>query len=126
MIDIKELTVGSYLIADDGEIYPVFAINAINNTVILGGTQQRKGWQKLELFSPIKLTNKLLTVDNCFKYISGGVGWDMYRRNDITYSVYPTNDENIILCYNYGGKYIKIKYLHQLQNFHSFFMVRYE
>lgn len=117
MIKINELRIWNLVkikTSNDAAYYPIYAIDAMRQKVILGGARECEGWKDIDLLKPIPLTHELLER-TVFTFTHGGIGWHTYKMDNVILSVVPTN-KSLLLGYPINGNYRYIQYLHELQN----------
>ena len=110
MIKIDELRIWNLVkikTSNDAAYYPIYAIDAMHQKVILGGTRECEGWKDVTLLKPIPLTENILTQYGFVKDPFGN-----YRKNNI--EIYFSHGVSFGLISN--APIHNLKSLHHLQN----------
>lgn len=118
MININELRVWNLVkikTSNDAAFYPIYAIDCMELKVVLGGVRRSEGWKDISLLKPIPLSHELLEFIG-FVFKHGGIGWHTYKMDNVTLSVVPTKNNNLLLGYPINGDYRYIRHFHELQN----------
>lgn len=110
MIKINELRIWNLVkikTSNDAAYYPVYAIDAMHQKVILGGAREYEGWKDIDLLKPIPLTESILTQYGFVKDPFGN-----YRKDNI--EIYFSHGVSFGIVSN--TPIHNLKNLHHLQN----------
>lgn len=121
---VEELRIGNYVLINNKKShaglknipFKVVGINRLKNySISLSNDEEYEYNQYLEYIEPIYLTEDLLLKCG-FKRKVSGIGWDKFVNGYVEISLAPLKDGFKLPVYYCNGEYIKLLYLHQLQN----------
>lgn len=124
MIKVEELRVGNYVIINNEKAYSglkgipfkVVGIQKLERySIQLSNNEYYEYNQFIEFIQPIKLNEELLLKCG-LKKVLGGIGWDKFIKDGVELSFAPLVGGGYIPVYRFNNDYIKIRFLHQLQN----------
>ena len=120
----EELRIGNYVTINNEKAYSglkgiPFKVVGINKkerySIQLSNNEYYEYNQFIEFVQPITLTEELLLKCG-FEKILGGIGWDKFIKDGVELSFAPLVGGGYIPVYRFNNDYIKIRFLHQLQN----------
>lgn len=120
----EELRIGNYVTINNKKAYSglkgipfkVVGIQKLERySIQLSNNEYYDYNQFIEFIQPITLTEELLLKCG-FEKILGGIGWDKFIKDGVELSFAPLVGGGYIPVYRFNNDYIKIRFLHQLQN----------
>lgn len=120
----EELRIGNYVTINNHNCYSglkgipfkVVGIQKLERySIQLSNNEYYDYNQFIEFIQPITLTEELLLKCG-FEKILGGIGWDKFIKDGVELSFAPLVGGGYIPVYRFNNDYIKIRFIHQLQN----------
>lgn len=120
----EELRIGNYVTINNEKSYSglkgipfkVVGIHKLEKySIQLSNNEYYEYNQFIEFIQPIKLNEELLLKCG-LKKVLGGIGWDKFIKDGVELSFAPLVGGGYIPVYRFNNDYIKIRFLHQLQN----------
>ena len=111
----NELRLGNYVTDNLG--FTMYVVGIYEDTVLLNfkGNEGDVWEVKEEELKGVVLDTELL-IKSGFKRQVTGIGWDKYSKDGIDLSLAPLKNDCYVPTFCVNGEYVRIIYLHQLQN----------